>query len=457
MRKKTVAIIGRPNVGKSSLFNIMTKTRKSIVDNVPGVTRDTLVEVVEHEDSEFVIIDTGGFETKNFQFQPFSANLVWQQTVEAIRNSDLVLCMFDGKAGVVAHDKELVRVVRELQKPTLFLVNKIDFEKDVDRTNEFYELGIEEYTTVSAAHNRGIYELCDTIVEKLYQDQSGQHVSNEKTKYRKLAIVGRPNVGKSTILNKLAGQNRSIVSEVSGTTRDPVDCVIKHKNTDYKIIDTAGMRRRSKISDKLEIISSIKSFQTIQNTDIVILVIDPIDGFNDHDARLIGFAMKSQKPVLIVVNKWDLFEEKSSQLQNEIKTSIRRALGKFAFIPCHFISCKENFRVHKILEEVEVLWDQYEKRIATSKVNEVLQALVSKHSPAMHKGLKKRPKFYYATQVGVMPPRFVIKCNVAEILQESYKKFVKSQFKEKLQFSTIPIKLIFKDKKASKQKKSSVK
>jgi len=445
-----VSIIGRPNVGKSTLFNKITKSNKALVDDQPGVTRDTIFSYAQHDEKEFLLVDTGGFEEGDFCFQPFSTNLVWQQTVASIEQSDILICLFDGKSGLNAHDAELVKIARESEKPVIYAVNKLDTEKLQNNALEFYQLGIDEFVNLSAAHNRGVYELCDLIIENFEKLDRVNDSNSSSNELRRMSIVGRPNVGKSSLLNRLVGTTRSIVSPVSGTTRDPVDTDMNFNNQKYRIVDTAGMRRRTKIHDKLEILSSIRSFQSIKNSDLVVVVIDAQDGFTDQDARLVGFAMQEHKPTMIIINKWDLMVNKTTNLQKEVVKSIRLQLGQYQYIPIYFMSCTNNYRVHQTMQHVEKLWNESSRRVQTAKVNEALLSITNKHTPAMNKSMLKRPRFYYATQFGTMPPRFIIKCNVASLLQESYKKFINKQFKQMLQFQNVPIKLVFRDKKADK-------
>lgn len=446
-----VCIIGRPNVGKSTLFNRLTKSNKSLIDDQPGVTRDSIFGHVEYDDHEFTLVDTGGFEKDDFCFQPFKTNIVWQQTVSSIEQSDAIICLFDGKTGLNTHDFELVKIARQSKKPVIYAINKIDNPKNESAELEFYELGVDNFILTSSAHSKGLEELNDQVIEILASDHMSQKKSDDN--FRKLAIIGRPNVGKSSLLNRLCGKDRSIVSAVSGTTRDPVDEIITFNNHKYKIIDTAGMRRRTKIHDKLEILSSIRSFRAIQNADIVLLMISAENGFTDQDARLANFALKEHKPTLLVINKWDLMEKKSTNLQKKVTESISRQLGKYQFVPIFFMSCLTNYKVHQIMEPIESLWQESNKRVNTSEVNNILQHITNKHSPILNRGLQKRPRFYYATQYGIMPPRFIIKCNVSNILQESYKRFILNQFKSELNFKNVPIKVVYRDKKSEKKRK----
>ena len=454
MSRGTVAIVGRPNVGKSTVFNRLTRNSRAIVNDQPGVTRDRLYGVVppEYDDDEgFLVIDTGGFETGDHYFQPFATNIVWQQTQLAIEEADLVLMVFDAKAGLHPHDRYLVQHLKQKDKPVVYVANKVDGPEQEPAIWEFYELGIEKVYSCSAAHNRFVRELTEPIEAGLRQcpdlrrknEPGADDVTN-------IALIGRPNVGKSSILNRLCGEDRALVSEVAGTTRDSIDTLVTFNRKAYRIVDTAGMRRKKKIDDKLETLSVIQSLRAIERADIVVLVITP-EGVSDQDARLIGLAVSRYKPVLIVVNKWDLMPEKTSKTAEEFRKDIHHKLGDLNFLPVIFISCKTNQRVQKILPEVEDLSAAWRKRIPTSRLNEVLTKAVRHHTPALIRKYNKRVKFYYATQVRIAPPTIVIMCNVAGEIQESYKRYLSRCFRKELGFDRIPLRILYRGKKENKE------
>lgn len=444
-----VAIIGRPNVGKSTLFNRMTRSSKAIVDDRPGVTRDRLfgtVSSVEDDEAGFLLIDTGGFETKDLYYQPFSKNIVWEQTQQAITDADVVLMVLDGKTGLHPHDFQLVTYLKENDKNVIYVVNKMDGKEHESNALEFYELGIEKMTHVSAAHNRGVWDLCAEIESRLNAKTDLKSHKAEYAGAARIALIGRPNAGKSSILNRLCGEERSLVSEIAGTTRDTIDSHLIFNKKPYVLLDTAGVRRRKKIFDKIEGLSVMRSLRSIEDADVVVLVIAADEGLSDQDARLASLALSQFKPLLIVVNKWDLFPNKETNSARDYAAHIHEKLRDASFIPIIFASCLENQRIHKIMNAVEDLYESYEKRVSTGRVNDALQRAVLAHTPAILKRYSKRVKFYFATQVSAKPPTIVIKCNVAEEIQESYKRFLVKRLRSDLEFGDIPIRVFFRAK-----------
>jgi GTP-binding protein len=446
-----VAIIGRPNVGKSTLFNRMTSSDDAIVDDRPGVTRDRLYGHAwlsdDHTDG-FVVIDTGGFETDDYNFQPFADNLVWHQTQAAITEADLVLFVLDGKSGLHPHDKELMRYLEQHQKPYICVVNKIDGPEQAQAMWEFYELGIGELLKISAAHNRGVYDLKEDISNRLKALPHLQHSVNAASEGTRIAIIGRPNAGKSSLLNRLTGTERALVSEIAGTTRDAVDTPLTFNKEKFILVDTAGIRRKSKVSERLETLSVMRSLRAMDRAEVVFLVIDATEGLTDQDAKLVSLATDRFKPVAIIVNKWDLFENKTTHTAKEYTDAIHRILKEQSYVPVVFVSCLENQRVHKLLELAQRLAASFRKRVETRLVNEALAEIVLGHTPALVKGKTKRIKFFYATQVRVCPPTIVIKGNVAQEILESYKRYMTKRFRELLGFDAVPLRLLFRAKTA---------
>lgn len=443
-----VAIIGRPNVGKSTLFNRLTETNVALIDDRPGVTRDRLYGVVParyDEDPGYIVIDTGGFETKDLYFQPFTQNIVWEQTEIAINEADVVLMVFDAKSGLHPHDRELVNYLKKKNKKVIYLANKVDGVEKASDTWDFFELGVDEILKISAAHNRGIWDLREKIEDELAQSERHARKVNEEGAI-KIALVGRPNAGKSSILNRMVGENRSLVSDVAGTTRDAIDTPITYNKKPYVLIDTAGIRRKTKITDKIESLSVMRSLMTIERADIVALVITADEGITDQEARLASLAVENHKPLLFIVNKWDLIPNKDTHTIREFEEAIYYKLRDMSFVPMIFVSCLENQRVHKIMAMVERLAEAYQKRVSTARLNEVLHAAVQQHTPALLGRTNKRVKFYYATQVRSAPPTIVIKCNVADEIQESYKRYLVNRFRKDLGFDEIPLHLIFRGK-----------
>jgi GTP-binding protein len=445
-----VAIVGRPNVGKSTLFNLMTRTNRAITDNQPGVTRDRIYGICERWNGlGFTVVDTGGFETDDVKYQPFSENIVWKQTEAAILESDLVLMILDGKEGFNPHDKELLKYLRSINKKVMFALNKIDGIEQQTALWDFLELvGNEDVYPISSAHNRGVTEFIEQVQESL-NEIIKKHKRIETSGAIKVALVGRPNAGKSSILNRLVGEERSLVSEIAGTTRDSLDVRITYNKQSFVLVDTAGIRRKTKILDKIESASVTRSLRAIDEADVVVLVIDAIQGITDQDARLANLVVDRYKPLLIVVNKWDLVPEKDTNTTKIYAENIKNFyLKDMAFLPIIFVSCLENQRVQNILAQVDQLHRMANQRIPTARVNEIMLKIVGSHNPAVVRKFSKKIRFYYATQVRSNPPTVVLMCNIAEAAQESYKRYVTNQFRDLLGFENIPIRVILRDKKA---------
>lgn len=457
MIKGTIAIVGRPNVGKSTLFNAMTRTRNALVDDRPGVTRDRLYGTVyfdEFEDRGCVVVDTGGFETEGLYYQPFSENIVWQQTELAIDEADMVLLVLDGKAGVHPHDEQLVRHLAKKNKSVIFVVNKIDINEHEDRVLDFYSLGVDQFFSVSSAHKRGFDDLVDEIERRLNSmaeiraDKRGINAPGMR-----IAIVGKPNAGKSSILNRLIGEERSLVSDIAGTTRDSIDTAIVYNNKNYVLVDTAGIRRRSRIHDKIESLSVMRSMQAIERSDVVLLVLDATQMLTDQDARIAAMAAEQHKAMAIIVNKWDLVENKTSNTAKEYTEFLRYKMKLLSWVPVLYVSCLENQRIHQIMQLVQTVVGQYEKRVETRSVNTSLHKMAHDHTPALIKRTSKRVKFYYGTQVRSSPPTILVFCNVAKEIQEGYKRYMINRFRDDLGFQDVPLKVIFRSKEDQKKRK----
>lgn len=450
MIRGTIAIVGRPNVGKSTLFNALTRTRKALVDDQPGLTRDRIYGTVYFDDLDergALVIDTGGFETKDHYFQPFKDNVVWEQTTVAIEESDLVVFVLDAQSGVHPHDYELMRLLATKNKPVVFVVNKIDHENHRTSAYEFYALGMDHLFQISAAHRQGLDELLEKIDATIQDMQSKKQSQIDPKKLGvRIALVGRPNAGKSSLLNRLIGEERSIVSEVAGTTRDSIDSSLTFNQKPYTLVDTAGIRRRSKIDDKAESLSVMRSIQSIESSDVVILVLDATATLTDQDARIASLAASQHKALIIVVNKWDLVPEKTQDSALNYTNYLRNRLSLMSWIPVLYVSCLENQRVHQIMQLVETTWANYSKRVETRKANDILRRLVDEHTPALIKATSKRVKFYYMTQVRTAPPTFVVFCNVASEIQESYKRYLLNGLRDGLDLHDVPIRLIYRGK-----------
>jgi GTP-binding protein len=449
-----VAIIGRPNVGKSTLFNRLTRSDAAIVDDQPGVTRDRIygtswTTALDDNDEEiregFVVIDTGGFETKDLKYQPFSENLVWQQTEAAVAEADLVLLVLDAKAGLHPHDKELVRFLEKQRKPYKVVANKIDGIEQGEILWDFFELGLDEIERISAAHNRGVGDLKELLTNTL-KTLPNRRRRDEDPDAVRIAIVGRPNAGKSSLLNRLTGEERAVVSEIAGTTRDSLDTPLTFNNRRYMLIDTAGIRRKSRIDEKLESLSVVRSLRAIEHADIVLLMVDADAGLTEQDARLASLAADRHIPLVVVVNKWDLVTDKTSKSTREYADAIRREIKSMAYAPIEFVSCKTNQRVHRLWQVIEKLTQQGRKRAPTATVNAALRQMVQEHTPALFRSKARRVKFYFATQVSISPPTIVVFCNVYDEIHEAYIRYMTHRFRKALGFDDIPVKLIFRPK-----------
>jgi GTP-binding protein len=451
-----VAIVGRPNVGKSTLFNRLTASRKAIVDDQPGITRDRIYGVTGLDPDglhSVYIVDTGGFETTDFNFQPFADNIVWQQTEFAIKEADLVIFLLDGKAGLQKHDRELYQYLTRTKKPLLIVVNKIDGLEHQKLLWDFYALGIEDPIAISASHSRGIGTLKAALLAELEKnDIKTEAIVSQSDKQIKVALIGRPNVGKSSLLNRITHSERAIVSEIAGTTRDAIDASIFYFGKEFIFIDTAGIRRKSRIDDNVESYSVIRSLNSIEQADIVVCVISALDGLTDQDLRLINLATKRYKPVIIAINKWDLVPEKTSNTSKQYDLNLAAQLGDLNYLPTIYLSCLTNQRVSKLLELSQNIYAKTQQRVPTARVNEALQKIVHEHTPQLIKKYSKRVKFYFATQVSVAPPTFVIKSNVSEDIQDSYKRYMMRKFSTLLDFEQIPIRFFFRDKTQNKNR-----
>jgi GTP-binding protein len=436
-----IAIVGRPNVGKSTLFNKIIGKRLSLVHDEPGVTRDRIFGRFEHENKKFYVCDTGGFE-------PTSKDNIKIQLVEqaqmAIEEAQCVIFVVDGREGLHPIDAELVKRLRQAGKNFVVCVNKCDLPKDDYLAEEFRKLGVNQVYPVSAEHSRGLNALLDAATD--FFENAKPAESGDDASIVKLAIIGRPNVGKSSILNRLVGEARSIVDNRPGTTRDAVDVDIKYHGRELKVIDTAGIRRKSRMVDKLEKFSAFRSVTCLEECDVAIMVIDATEGATEGDTRVAGYAFEMRKPILIVVNKWDLIPDKETKTAMNFKEKLDVDLRYLRYAPVIFVSALENLRVSKLIPQCLDLYDQSNRRLSTSRVNEVLKNTLLKHTPPLLKNRSRRIKFYYATQVGALPPRFVIFCSHPRDLHFSYKRFVENEFREAFGFNDVPISLIFRER-----------
>ncbi|RLA88466.1 MAG: ribosome biogenesis GTPase Der [Deltaproteobacteria bacterium] len=436
MNKKLVAIIGQPNVGKSTLFNRMAGYKKAIVQEVPGVTRDLNYADVTWHGRSFMVIDTGGLDLGS---KEGLSVLVKQQCQLAIEEADLILFIMDGKAGLTPLDEEIAKILREQKKDVFFIVNKIDDPSHTDKIFDFYKLGVEKIYPLSASHGYGFHQLMEEIIQKFGVEET---VLEEREEDKiKVAVVGRPNVGKSSIVNSILGYNRVLVSESPGTTRDAIDTPFRFKDEEYILIDTAGIRKKSRISLRLEKYSVVKAIKSIERADIVLHIIDATEGVTEQDTKIAGVIQEKGRGIVIVVNKWDLIK-KDTKSVDIWKKSIQTRIKHLSFAPIIFVSAKTKKRIINILEYVNRVYKEYIKRIPTHELNLFLKEISKKKTPPMYKG--KIVKLYYIAQVEICPPTFVIFTNYPKGIHFSYQRYIINRLREKYSFEGIPIRLFFK-------------
>ena len=438
MSKPVVAIVGRPNVGKSTLFNVLAGEMISIVKDTPGVTRDRIYADVSWLDQDFTLIDTGGIE-------PESSDIILSQMREqaqiAIDTADVIIFITDVRQGLVDADSKVADMLRRARKPVILAVNKVDnFDKFMPDVYEFYNLGIGDPNPVSASSRLGIGDLLDAVVS-YFPEKTEEEEADERPR---VAIVGKPNVGKSSIINKLLGENRVIVSDIAGTTRDALDTEIVHDGREYVFIDTAGLRRKSKIKEELERYSIIRTVTAVERADVVLMVIDAVEGVTEQDAKIAGIAHERGKGVIIVVNKWDAIE-KNDKTMREYEGKIRNVLSYMPYAEIMYISAKTGQRIHKLFEMIDMVIENQSLRIATGVLNEIMTEAVAMQQPPSDKG--KRLKLYYITQVSVKPPTFVIFVNDKELMHFSYTRYLENKIREAFGFRGTSLKFFIRERK----------
>lgn len=439
MGKPIVAIVGRPNVGKSTLFNIFANSRISIVEDTPGVTRDRLYAEGDWLDNQFMMVDTGGIEIMNSDAIAVS---IRQQAEIAIKEADVILFVCDARSGIVQEDADVARILRKSGKPIVLAVNKADSPKQELNVYEFYNLGLGEPFPISAANHLGIGDLLDAVVAKFPQNKAGVFDNDEDQ--IKVALIGRPNVGKSSIFNSLVGQERSIVSDVAGTTRDAIDTPVVRNGQKYLFIDTAGMRRKGKIDEPIEKYSIIRSLRAVDRSDVVLMVIDAVDGVTEQDKKIAGYAHEAGKGIVIVVNKWDAYEKDENSTLRYTET-LRKELIFMQYAPVVYVSALTKQRIHRLPEVINYVAEQNAMRVATSVLNQVIADAVAINQPPTEKG--QRLKILYATQVKIKPPTFVIFVNEPEIMHFSYQRYLENKLREAFGFEGTPLSMIIRGKK----------
>lgn len=438
MSKPIVAIVGRPNVGKSTLFNIFADSRISIVEDTPGVTRDRLYADAEWLDRKFTMVDTGGIEMQNTDSIAVS---IRQQAEVAVREADVILFVCDARTGITNDDMEVAKMLRQSRKPVVLAVNKADTPKQEAEAYEFYNLGIGEPYLISASNRLNLGDLLDAVVEKFPEEGDEDDDSEDVIK---VAIIGRPNVGKSSIFNDIIGQTRSIVSDVAGTTRDAIDVPVEKDGQTYLFIDTAGMRRKGKIDEPIEKYSIIRTLRAVDRSDVVLLVLNAVEGITEQDKKIAGYAHEACKGIVIVVNKWDLYPNKTVMSTEEFTKQIRHELIFMPYANVVYVSALTQQRISRLPEMIKDAAEANAMRISTSVLNQVVTDAVAMNQPPMEKG--KRLKILYTTQVKVKPPTFVIFCNEPEIMHFSYQRYLENQLREAFGFKGTPINIIVRGK-----------
>ena len=441
-RKALVALVGRPNVGKSTLFNRLVGRRLAVVSDVPGTTRDRLYSEAEWAGTAFLVVDTGGLEvTEGRHTDPLSEDserflpLIRQQANIAIQDADVIVQVVDGMAGLTAADSEVANILRRSKKPTIIAANKLESTKLWNNSYEFYELALGEVFPISAVHGTGTGNLLDAIVEAIPPADE-----EDEDESLKVAILGRPNVGKSTLVNKLLGEERVIVSPIAGTTRDAIDSKIIWNEQEVTLIDTAGIRRRGRIDPGVEKYSVLRAIKALKRADVSLLLIDAIEGITAQDTHIAGMLVEEMSSVVVLINKWDAIE-KDSYTINDYTAHIRQALNFLPYVPLLFISAQTGQRVNRVLEMVKEVYEARYQRIPTGQLNKLMRDAVSSHAPPQKGGI--RVKFMYATQAAVDPPTFIFFVNKPDWVHFSYRRYLENQIREQYPFPGTPIRLVF--------------
>lgn len=438
MSKPIVAIVGRPNVGKSTLFNALAGEKISIVKDTPGVTRDRIYADVNWLDKSFTLIDTGGIE-------PDSRDIILSQMREqaqiAIDTADVIIFITDVRQGLVDSDAKVADMLRRSGKPVILVVNKVDnFDKFIMDTYEFYNLGIGEPVPVSATGKLGIGDMLEEVVEHFDEDAE----DGEEEDIPKIAVVGKPNVGKSSLINKLIGESRVIVSDIAGTTRDAIDTKVEWKDKEYIFIDTAGLRRKSKIKEELERYSIIRTVTAVERADVVVMMIDATEGVTEQDAKIAGIAHERGKGIIIAVNKWDAIEKNDKTIY-KFTNKVREVLSYMPYAEIIFISAETGQRIPKLFETIDMVLENQTLRVQTGVLNEIMTEAVAMQQPPSDKG--KRLKLFYITQVAVKPPTFVIFVNDKELMHFSYTRYLENKIRDTFGFKGTSLKFIIRERK----------
>ena len=438
MSKPIVAIVGRPNVGKSTLFNKIIGERRSIVEDTPGVTRDRIYAEAEWNDKRFILVDTGGIEPKTDET---ILKQMRAQAEIAIATADVIVFMCDIRAGLVADDRDIAIMLKKSGKPVVVVINKIDRVGELPyEFYEFYELGFErEPIALSSLHGTGSGDLLDAVIEECRFDENDKDDENVIN----VAVIGKPNAGKSSIINRMCGEERVIVSDIAGTTRDAVDTRVENSHGVYNFIDTAGIRRHSKVEDRIEKFSVLRANMAVERADVCLIMIDAKDGVTEQDEKIAGIAHEAGKACIIVINKWDSIEKENNTVNNYNK-EIRTALSYMPYAPIIYVSALTGQRVANIYEMINNVYEESRKRITTGMLNDLLNDATTRVQPPSDKG--KRLKIYYMTQTSVAPPTFVVFCNSEELFHFSYRRYLENCLRDTFGFNGTPIKMVIRQK-----------
>ncbi len=437
--KPLVALVGRPNVGKSTLFNRITRTREALVDNMPGVTRDRHYGDAQWDGVDFTVVDTGGFVDDHADD---FAQAIRFQVRQAIEEADVIVCVLDGKGGVSPYDDALVELLRPVDKPIFYSVNKIDSIEQESALHDFYQLGVNQFYPVSAEHRYGINDFLSDLVETVAQISADAPDESEREMIG-VAVVGRPNVGKSSLINRILGENRLVVSPTPGVTRDAIDTVVQRENQFYRFIDTAGIRRKAKVKKKLEKFSVLKALKSLSRCDVALIVIDAQEGITDQDVSIAGYAYERHCSCIFLINKWDLVNKRETSSQRYYD-DLRMKAKFLHFAPILTISALTGRRVPRIFNLIQTVYPQYCARISTGELNRIIQRAVEQTTPSLHRG--RRIKFYYATQIKSKPPTIVLFVNYPQAVHFSYKRYLVNRIREEAQLDQTPIRLFFRQR-----------
>ena len=439
MAMPIVTLVGRTNVGKSTLFNRLVGKKKSITEDISGVTRDRIVDKVEWQGDEFMLVDTGGLDISNKEMMNQE---IKSQVEKALLETNLILFVVDGKEGLSPHDAEIADVIRRNHKKVIIVANKVDSHKTPDHIYDFYSLGFDDLAIISAEQSKGLGDLLDKVVENI-DFEAFEQIEDET----RIAIIGKPNAGKSSLVNLLLEDERMIVTDVAGTTRDAVDSYWTYNDKNYVLIDTAGLRRKSKVKENIEYYANQRTFDAVDSAEIVLFLIDATVGVTEQDTKIAGYAHNQRKAIIVAVNKWDIVEKDTNTMKN-MEADIRNKLGFALYAPIVFISVLKNQRIDTLLDMIEIVDNNYHTRISTGVLNNILQDAIMLNQPPQDKG--KRLKIYYMSQFGTAPPKFMLSINDREIMHFSYMRYLENQIRKNYNLIGVPFSFVLKERGSDK-------